>query len=104
MCHGHYGEILADETACVPECTSSTGGLIPGTIAVCGRFASKHRVFSVMLGLCAVGFVFSIGNLVSPQRVRWSGSQYNETIAHVLLGFIRYSVFIQKQFSMVGQI
>ena len=59
MCHGHYGEILANETACVPECTSSTGtgGLIPGTIAVCGRFASKHRVFSVMLGLCAVGLL-----------------------------------------------
>ena len=57
MCHGHCGEILADETACVPECTSSTGRLIPGTVAVCGRFASKHRVFSVMLGLCAVGLL-----------------------------------------------
>ena len=36
---------------------SCAGGLIPGTVAVCGRFASKHRVFSVMLGLCAVGLL-----------------------------------------------
>ena len=91
MCHGHYGEILANETACVPECTSSTGtgGLIPGTIAVCGRFASKHRVFSVMLGLCAVGFfgpapwLCHRAHVISP----WAGSGGSEisATAQVLL-------------------
>ena len=64
---GWIGWPLAVEPLCARVHFFNGGGWITGTTAVCVRHvhcASKHRVSSVLLGLCAVGFDSDFGVIV----------------------------------------